>query len=124
MAGGIAAATWSLDATDRIDLFWRDDVFAMSHIDGDGSKWTSNRIGPLKPVTPESPDALGGIFTTVPAAAWTLAQPPLAPPTSPPPVHHEPVATPTPDGRIRPRRPKRRPLQIPPGATTYPAGRS
>ena len=49
MAGGIAAATWSLDATDRIDLFWRDDVFAMSHIDGDGSKWTSNRIGPLKP---------------------------------------------------------------------------
>ena len=98
MAGGIAATTWSLGGADRIDLFWRDDVFAISHVGGDGSKWTSNRIGPLKFVVPEWPDALGGIFTTVPAAAWTLAQPAVLQPTLPPtnPTHHIPVPLPGP----------------------------
>jgi hypothetical protein len=96
MAGGIAATTWSVDGADRIDLFWRDDAFAMSHVGGDGSKWTSNRIGPLKLVVPESPDALGGIFTTVPAAVWTMAMPRVALPPSQPPIHHVPVPTPTP----------------------------
>jgi hypothetical protein len=102
MSGGIAATTWSVGGADRIDLFWRDDVFALSHVGGDGSKWTSNRVGPLKSVVPESPDALGGIFTTVPAAVWTLAQPSvvLAPgqplPSVPPPVHQVPEPIPTP----------------------------
>lgn len=96
MGGGIAATTWSVGGTDRIDLFWRDDMAAMSHIGGDGSKWTSNRIGPLKSVIPEVPDALGGIFTTVPAAVWTLAHPPVVPPTPAPPIHHPPGPTPTP----------------------------
>src|SRR5919204_4672345 len=86
MPAGIAATTWSVGGADRIDLFWRDDVFAMSHVGGDGSKWSSNRIGPLKFVVPEWPDALGGIFTTVPAAVWTFARL----------VHHLPQPVPTP----------------------------
>jgi len=95
VAGGIAATTWSDGSVDRIDLFWRDDVFAISHIGGDGSKWTSNRVGPLKFVVPETPDALGGIFTTVPAAVWTFARPAAVLPSNPVPatgpVHHLPA---------------------------------
>ena len=99
MAGSIAATTRSAGAGDRIDLCWRDDVFAISHVGGDGSARTRARIGALGSVTPESPDTLGGTFTTVPAAALTFAQRRFVGPTVPPPIHRGPVRTPTPAPR-------------------------
>jgi hypothetical protein len=99
MAGSIAATTRLVGAGDRIDLCWRDDVFAISHVGGEGSAWTRARIGAVGSVTPESPDALGGTFTTVPAAAWTFAQRRFVAPTVPPPIHQGPVRTPAPAPR-------------------------
>ena len=95
----IQVTSWSDDGQARIDLFWRDHDLGISHIGGDGVKWSGNRIGPLGFVVPEYPDALGGIHITTPAVATALVQIPEPvnpghPPTPPHPPWLPPVVPP------------------------------
>lgn len=94
----IAVTTWEQpDGSDRVDLFWRDNDLEFSHVGGDGKGWSGNRIG-FDSVVPDLPDALGGIFTTVPAAVWTLDRmgDVVKPDDPKPPIHghHPPLPTP------------------------------
>jgi hypothetical protein len=92
---GLTVTSWAQpDGSDRIDLFWRDSDHEFAHVGGDGKGWTGNRIG-FDSVDPHLPDALGGIFTTVPAAVWTLERTgDVVEPTPPTKGHHPPLPTP------------------------------
>jgi hypothetical protein len=92
---GITVTTWPQpDGSDRIDLFWRDSNVGFSHVGGDGKDWSGNRIG-YDSVVPNLSDALGGIFTTVPAAVWTLDRlTPIVVDPTPQPIHHVPLPIP------------------------------
>lgn len=69
----IDVSNWSDDGQARIDLFWRDSDLGISHIGGDGVKWSGNRMQ-LGSVTPELSDALGGIHLASPAVAITVVE--------------------------------------------------
>jgi hypothetical protein len=104
----VEVSSWSADGQARIDLFWRDPDLGISHIGGDGVKWSGNRMQ-LGSVTPELPDALGGIHVASPAVATTVVQipetvnpghpatpshPPWLPPVTPTGSHAIAVAAP------------------------------